>query len=276
MSTSNAYFQFPLCLLAYGPDVQTRLTAIVGYCAVTAGRQFTAKTERYQINAIVETFRIEKRPRDFAEADDAHREILVGMHMLNVENGSIARMLEGHRLADAYRQQMEQDFGAFPTVRIRTTYLWEARSGFGMSYREFSTLCAVYAVIGNKEEPVRICRDRIRAGALGYKSAKMLFSEKGDLTEFGACILSKRADGAKPLTTDQVRYTLRRLHDRGHFARVQANQREVFFSHRLSRKKMAEILFAWKTKQAFTRQLHRQQDLELQKRIRAANRPESP
>ncbi len=94
---------------------------------------------------------------------------------------------------------------------------------------------------------MRITRERLIAGALGYKCAAMLDGESGQR------LLAERQDKARPLTVAQVRHTLDALEANGHFARCQASKRTVYFSNRLSRTEVREQLFKWKERAACSR-----------------------
>ena len=109
--------------------------------------------------------------------------------------------------------------------------------------RDYAVLLAVYAIIGDKQYAI-IRRDRVRAGAMGYSSAKVLFDKDGKLTVAGKRVLAGRADGAKPLTLDQVRYTLDKLHERKFFSRIQPKRcgRSVYYSRGMDHAGLAEKL----------------------------------
>ena len=59
---------------------------------------------------------------------------------------------------------------------MKKSWLFDTRDGHGITYREFSVLCAIYSVIGDKELAV-ITRERIRRCALGYRTAAILETE---------------------------------------------------------------------------------------------------
>jgi hypothetical protein len=150
-------------------------------------------------------------------------------------------------------------------------YVWDVRNGTGMKFREFAVLAAVYSVIGNKRYPVRVTRDRIRAGALGYKSKNALFDATGRVSEAGRALLNRRYDHAEPLTTDQVRYTLDSLEARGCFARCHASKRQTYFSNRMGKEEMRKHLLEHKTQRTFVLRLARDADRDLQLQIATRN-----
>ena len=58
---------------------------------------------------------------------------------------------------DAYQQMeeyifhFENRYGRDALVRIKADWAFAARDGRGLTYREFSVLCAIYSAIGDKE-----------------------------------------------------------------------------------------------------------------------------
>jgi hypothetical protein len=270
MAKTDNYLQFPLCLLAYGKDVPTRMAAIFAIAARTIGRGFIEKQGE---DFIVEGFIAGIAPTEFGDVYDdspSQREIVIGLHKLKFELNdelfeSIVKNLEA---ADSFCAKMKSKYGNSSLVRIKAEYAIEALMGTGMSYRNFSILSGLYAAIGDKSYPVSITRDRIRAGAMGYKSSKMLFTKDGMVHQCGQRLLEEREDGTQPLTTNQVRYSLDILERNGHFGRVQANKNEVLFSHRIYPKNMRVMIYDGKTGQANIVKRRRQQDREFQKLIR--------
>ncbi|PYK79483.1 MAG: hypothetical protein DME38_06615 [Verrucomicrobia bacterium] len=103
-------------------------------------------------------------------------------------------------------------------VRIATYLLWEAHNNTGISYREFSILCAINSVIGKQRFiPKGITEPSIRVRAAGYKSWKIAQSE----------LASDQSRAASFLSPHQVRYTLEQLHSRHFFARARVGAKTV-------------------------------------------------
>ena len=271
MSRHDPFFQFPLCCLAYGETVERRLRDIVSYCCFDAGRKGHPRLRRgYGSRAIDNVVARPELPMDLDPADDSHVQLAVGMATLEVFEGTPDAVLAAHSRVTHFCAAMESKFGRFPFVRLKTDYLLESvaggDTGTGMDYRRLAVLCAVYSAIGNKERPVLIRRERIAAAAMGYKSARHITP----------AALAEREDGARPLTTSQLRTTLDRLEADGHFARVQASRRRVYFSHRLSRDQMREKVFEMETRREERLRKNRREDRDLQTRIRAANETPRP
>ena len=271
MGAEKPYFQFPLSLLAFGADVETRLRTIVAYAIVTTGRDEYVRLTRKEAVEIAEQIPMEARPRGLRLDSVAHISIALGRKILGVVGGSVVDDADRFSIAEEFLRADKEVHGPAPIVRVLSRYAWEVINGTGMDYRGFSVLCAIYCVIGRKAYPVLITRDRIRAAALGYKSPKMLFDELGKLTEAGEMLLAKRTDGARPLTLDQARWTIEKLRDAGHFAKASPNARQTYFSHRMTAAELGDRLLKWKTRPAFKGNVARTADQELQAKIKAAN-----
>ena len=68
---SDPYIQFPLCLLAYGKDVQTRMTAIMAHGAVVAGRGFiNNQPEEFVVNGFIGNILTEELEDVFENGDE--------------------------------------------------------------------------------------------------------------------------------------------------------------------------------------------------------------
>lgn len=258
MSAKDPYFQFPISLLAFGRTEDERLEHIVSYCLVDAGSKLTTNLIDGAISG-EQGLAIEETIKETAEAylEKHHLAALADEEEGGLPSGGATVFAAGklgvkiaslrdtdakHSAAAKFAVEQETLRGtASPSVRIRTNYLWEARKGTGVTYREFAVLCAVYSVIGDKKGPVRITRDAIRARVLGYPSAKSLFDADGEVTTEGAALLARRADKQRPLTTDQVRYTLDGLEERNFFSRVSIG-REAHFSNRQTADAMRSAL----------------------------------
>jgi hypothetical protein len=269
--SAEIYFQFPLPLLAFGADVETRLRTVVAYAIVTTGRGKYCTMSREEAVEIAKQIPLENRPQGLHLDRADHISIALGRKILGVVNGTVADDVDRFSTAEEFLRADKEAHGPAPTVRVLSRYAWEVLNGTGMDYRKFSVLCAIYCVIGAKAYPVLITRDRIRAAALGYKSARMLFDEFGKLTEAGERLLAQRIDGARPLTLNQVRSTIKKLNEAGHFAKASPNARQTYFSHRMTAVELRSRLLQWKTRPVFTGNLSRSADQELQAKIKATN-----
>jgi len=202
--------------------------------------------------------------------DGFHRNLLIGLWHLGVvfDANDFTGYHDEFQQAHAFCENMALSYGAAPQVRVRVDFALDA--GRSISYREFFTICGLYAALGNKKHS-RVTRDRIRAAAMGYKSNRMLFSENSSISPAGVSLLAQRADRMQPQTVNQIRTTLDSLEEKQFFARVQPSRRHVYFSNRLTRDQLGAALFSMRaTRTSSVLRANRQSDRELQARIRAA------
>lgn len=211
---SEVYFQFPLYALAYGKEPKQRLSEIISYCCLEVGMKESAGMMLKEKKTAADA--LSKKPEGFNHTLQNHLALAIGMKILNVCNGNVLTILDEHKAVRQFVYDMTKEHGASPLVRIRNDLFWEALKG-QMDYRRFSVLCAVYWIIGSRDY-CRGIRGRIISGAMGYKSFGMMTPK----------LLEQRADGAKPLTENQVRRTLDDLENSSLFVRVQAGKRTVF------------------------------------------------
>ncbi len=229
----NPYFQFPLCALSFGQTVETRLNAILNYSVVQAGSQLFRKLTAEQQREFLAGWRqMGKLPEGFNSNNWLDRAALYGAKIIGVTYNHFGSVMERHHALHAHITEFEKLHGRDAKVRIKKGWLFDARDGHGITYREFSVLCAIYSAIGDKELAI-VTRDRIRRCALGYRTAAILDSE-----------LPRRADKALPLTERQLKDTIARLHRNKFFARSTVARRITYYSIRLDgeafRKKILE------------------------------------
>src|SRR4029453_8512481 len=122
----KGYFHFPLCLLSFGKDEKERLLAIVRYCVCEEARRRNPKFAHIARNALI---------------DEAAT-------FLGIKIRSRNKAIKAWQDASSFVREWEGRYGKDPFVRIGTTLLWEAHSNAGLSYREFSILCAINSIIG--------------------------------------------------------------------------------------------------------------------------------
>lgn len=255
--SENKYYQFPLCCLSFGKDHKTRLYHILHYCIVAAGAQKRETMNRDELTEYATDSDKSKWPCGMKPTVLQHLEILAGMKFLGVSNGSIENTQNDAAAIACHIRNTTEKEGAHPLVRIRNDLFWDCVNG-GLPYRDFAVLTAVYAAIGSKTFPVRVTRDRIQAGALGYKTKASMTPEA----------LAQRLDGAMPLTENQIRYTLNHLEATTLFTRVQLSPSKVYFSNRMTAEEMREKLFSWKTRPAVKLAKNRNADREMQQAIK--------
>jgi hypothetical protein len=243
----QTFHQFPLALLAYGADYHNKLSAIVAWATINAGMLAEKKMggKKWAQQRLEGSEGANLITMSRAE----HRAWALGKNIVNWSWHDSPHFCV--RLY-AEAQQFLSSFGKSPFVRVSSDLLIETEKGI-FDFRDLAVLLAVYAVIGDKQYAI-VHRDRVRAGALGYSSPKTIFDQDGNTTPAGKATLAARPDKAMPLTTNQVRYTLDRLHTRKFFSRLQPkkNGRIVYYSRSLSHDALAEILLKRLEKKATT------------------------
>jgi hypothetical protein len=147
---SAAYFQFPLCLLAYGKHEKERLSAIIDYNVVQYAMKKLGGKNRKSIATAAE--------------------------VLGVSYGNLSSAVPSWQEAHDYVERFQSRHGTDALVRIGAALLWDCRKG-ALSYREFSILCALNSIMGRSKSPKRITQPAVRIRAAGYKSWSVATAE---------------------------------------------------------------------------------------------------
>lgn len=243
MRRSAGYFQFPLCLLSFCSNDKDRLQHIVAYCLCN------------------QALRLSRTSPD-CENIPLHD----AAKFLHVKVPSVDAVIRRRKGATAFVRQWEGRYGRDASVRIATTLLWEAHDNTGLSYREFSILCAINSVIGKRRSrPIRITEPRIRVRAAGYKSWSVANRE----------MARDEARRDQLLTPHQVRYTLERLHERRFFARARVGAKTVKYMVGVSDADLRKLLLQTETHRSRFKAERAQKDRELMIMIRSRNQPTS-
>jgi len=256
--TSDNYLQFPLCALAYGQKEYDRLEHILSYSFVHYGLAIVAKMDTAaRKDKLAEIQQSSSKPRDFAARHADHLAVMVGAGAVGINTPCVSRALERWGEVSAYRDAFEAKYGRDVDVRVAKNLVFEARDNRGITYRELAVLVAVYSCIGAKRYPVRVTRSAIRCRMLGYKSERIMQAE-----------LPSRTDGAVALSLSQINRLLNRLHERQFFARARANERQTFYSHRLTQDRLENALVEGKSYSQDFHQRRRLREAALMERIR--------
>lgn len=260
MSKIDKYFQFPLSCLAYAKTTERRIFDIIGWCVLDAGEKGLERLEAEGQEGMIEGILINSNIKMDCD-NHMHKAAAIGLSTLSVTAECAEDMVVQHKRTSCFIQDMENQFGPSPFVRIKTNFLWQAvqdvrTPGTGMSWRTFSVLCAVYAILGDKAY-ARICRDRIKAAALGYKSKDVMKNH-----------IDIRQDKTKPLTDSQLKTTLTMLEADGFFCRVHPSPRKTFFSNRMTRKDLSKAVLVKETGRHVRIAQNRREDKILQADIR--------
>jgi hypothetical protein len=257
----NSYFQFPLCALSFGQTVNARLNAILDYSVVEAGQKLFQKLTAEQQREFLRGKNVSRtnpnglNPRDWRQCAACY-----GANIIGVTYYGINSIIERHGQLRKFVADYEGRHGRDALVRIKKDWLFDARDGHGISYREFSVLCAIYSAIGDKELAI-ITRERIRRCALGYRTAAIMQAE-----------LAKRTDNVQLLTERQLRDTIARLHHNKFFARCTVARRITYYSIRLDNEAMRKKVVERRTYPAFFHASQSAQDATLTAAIKQRRR----
>lgn len=240
VSATDTYFQFPLCSLAFCETEKERLEHIISFGFIEAGVAMYKKLDAEIRKQKAEQFlNHSDTPDDYKRSNDHHVAAMIGAKEIGITVGSLVYSMNRWTELSEFRNQFQTKHGNDVLVRIKKGLVFEVRDDKGISYRQLSILCAVYSCIGATEKPVRITKATIQCRMLGYKSAKVMTAE-----------IKSRKDTAKPLTPRQIGYTLDSLDERKFFARARPNERQTYFSHRLTKDELNDALFKRKTAKA--------------------------
>jgi hypothetical protein len=241
----TGYFHFPLCLLGFRSDYKDRLQHIVSYCLCEQAERLS---------------RTSAAPAGNAALDEAAK-------FLHVSISSHDATIRRWEAATSFIRQRQTRYGRDASVRIATALLWEAHNNTGLTYREFSILCAINSILGNRHcTPRRITEPSIRVRAAGFKS----------WTIANRHFRSDESRTARLLTPYQVRYTLQRLHERKFFARARVGAKTVKYMVGVSDDALRALLLQTETYHSRFRIERAQKDRELMMAIKSANKTARP
>jgi len=156
-------------------------------------------------------------PAGFDKTRRDHLEFVFAQCTLGFTGGNLEAARKCYAVCREYVDSQQARRGKKDAYcRTRIDAVWDTLYG-KMSWRDFTTLAAVYSKIGDKETPVLIRRSEIQARQTGNMKQKAM-----------------RANGAQPLTLDQIRYTLDRLVKRGWVARYRHKRRNTYYAKRMT------------------------------------------
>jgi hypothetical protein len=246
---SNPYFQFPLCALSFGQTTDARLNAILDYSVVDAGSKLFQKLTGDQQQEFLRGKTVSRtNPKGLNPNDWQQCAACYGADIIGVTYHGFNCIIERHGQLRDYVADFETRNGKDARVRLKKSWLFDTRDGHGITYREFSVLCAIYSAIGDKELAI-VTRERIRRCALGYRTAAIMQAE-----------LSRRPDKAQPLTERQLRDTITRLHRNKFFARCTVARRITYYSIRLDSEALRKKVLERRTYPGFFRSSQAAQD----------------
>ena len=219
VSSESVYFQFPIRALNMGKKIDEvtedeasdRFQLIVAYCLIEYGKVNFAKTGEDHGYEVAKWYYESKDCRTKCNPDTRQNaEVLFAAQRLVV-------LLASDGACAKKRHKVIADLsGGNMSVRLRRDLFWDLVS---MGWREWSILCAVYAMLGNRSR-VRLCYKQINALALGFNS----------VNQIGKQVLSQLS-----LTDRQTAYTVDKLARRNLFSKFSINGRHNWYSHKPQR-----------------------------------------
>ncbi len=247
------YLQFPLCLLGLPLDGETadaigrkRINSIFAFGLFEFGYKLSEDmSDSELLKCVEEDVSKTDLPFGFKKNKRKHLEYVLAQERFGVARGHISLAWEMYKQCSNHVRDQRVRHGTDALCRIRGDVAWLVISG-EIRWRDFSTLAAVYSIIGDKSHPVLIRRNMIQARQTGCKSVDVM-----------------RENRAQPLTEAQIRYTLDSLETAGWFCRVQASRRKVYFSHRMTRDEVEDWLKQKAFKQSRVNK-NRKKDRDLQ------------
>lgn len=257
----DTYFQFPLCALAFGETEYVRLNAIIDYGTIKAGLRMFQKLTIEQRREFLQGKTANRRNHNGIDPNNPCQcGALYGAHKIGVVLHDISAGIRRYEALSLHWADFVSRHGSDAFVRIKRDWVFNARDGYGLTYREFSVLCGIYSAIGDKEL-ARVTQARIRHCSMGYRTAAIMQAE-----------LSNRADKAQPLTERQLRDTISRLHRNNFFARCTVLRRITYYSIRLNNEDFRKKVLERRTYADFFRACEAAQDQVLTDAIKRKRR----
>ena len=242
----NGSLQFPLPLLAFEKCHQDRLEAVGIYAVIETGKLRMQKLSvKEQENELASCKML---TLDSKNTEPHIRAIELGCifcrYPLPASLDLIPAWIKIHATCEKFLEAWKSRGLTVSLTRVPKDLLIEARNGSINKYKRFAALCAVKAIIGNKKMAV-VTSARVRAGMLGYPSARTLFDENGLVTKSGQTFLDLREDQCSPPTRSQVRTLLNKLVRSSIVRRFSTGKgRMTYYSHRLSSEDIAEAVLS--------------------------------
>lgn len=246
-------FHFPLALLAYGSGENRMLmrgNAILVWACDSRGR---AKMAENEVNEDLIASQCEPEFWEQVEGvKDSWRSDAVAW-AAGTLTGCHFKFFDYHRKtlneAKAFVGDLEKFAGLSPFVRVPSDFAAEAfgwrKTPPGMTYREFSVLCAVYSCTGASDCGI-VRREQVRlrqAGAWNEKAKRRLEFPNGEFRQPPGSYdppVPNAKHALDLLSLDQIRYTMDELEGRGLFRRVVGpNKRDTYFTRHLEGEKFA-------------------------------------
>lgn len=238
---TDPYYQFPISALSYGMDRDRRWNDVLYFACLHYGREALKSTLPAVVESKVEAFLANNKEvsRDPRIKDQTAILFALASFGLNVPGLHAQNFIKSAEKVAAHCATHP-----YPTVRIKADFWWKTFNpgmyAHPISYREFAVLCAVYAGIGNKTY-AKLSVQQIRrysAGIPGYTD----FLQAEQVPQSKTTIFSTR----------QIRSTLDALEANHFFAKFSYNRGECFFSNKMDRGTLKDLVGKRKLKNKLT------------------------
>lgn len=264
---TDPYYQFPVSALSYGINRDNRWNHVLFYACLHYGREAVKKTLPSVVESEVEAF-IARNPgvsRDRRIHDQTAILFALARFKLNV-----TRKYAQDFIKQAEMVALHCAAHPFPTVRIRADLWWKTftpgNDDSPLSFREFSVLCAVYAIIGDRAY-VKASVGYIRRVAAGIPN-RTAFSVAENAVD--------QNPNVTILSTRQVRTTLDALEANRFFAKFTYNRGECFYTHHMNRSQLSGLIEKRKLRKKQTVAAYRSLDMltsqEIKQQVRDTSR----
>lgn len=216
--SKQKFFFFPIALLSPSDkgDHPVTLQRIISWCLFYVGKKAIERMEESATDGILSTV---ETADDYDDDEDLHRALFMGARTLNVIIRSFCREVREIKIAEQIITR-HRVHGEPAMLSVATELLWECNSKTGISYRDFTTMCAVNSIVGAKQYPSLVRRDLIRARQAGFKTAKMSDTMRAQCG---------KKEFREPLTESELRTTLDALERKGLITRCAASKRKTYF-----------------------------------------------
>ena len=223
MAQDDVYFQFPIRALNMGKNIdevtedeaRIRWNQICDYCLVDFGTKNSVKAGSDHVAQVASDY-IENNGLSCLGNRSVIEESLVffAADRLGVGFGknvavNVSHIYKNHGI-------INQQTGGNMQVRLRHDIFYDVYQR-KISWREWSILCGVYAMLGGHPFKVQICYSQINALSLGYDSVKSIGKQR--LSQL------RTSDRKTQITVDKLR---RRLL----FSKFSINGRHNWYSHK--------------------------------------------
>lgn len=222
MARSDRYFQFPIRCLRLDKricDVTTEekkdaINGIIRWCLA----DLASKADEEEAWKIAETT-IDRQPNVEDDGEFSTASLLWAASTLQITLGG-----GDLTVCQAAQARIDSRKGGNLQIRLRADLMWDAKKSW--PWRDFATLCGIYAGIGSNRMR-SLTMDGIGATAMGFNGQRERDVHDAKLLQ---------------LTVEQTKNDVRKLHGRGFFTKASANGRNYWYSHRMSAEELDNAL----------------------------------